>query len=76
VKPDKTVEMRPVTVGPTNEGEAIIASGLTAGEQIVREGQFLLGPGSRVEIKDPIVGEGKRDRGRPSKAKGGERGES
>ena len=76
VKPDKTVEMRPVTVGPTSEGEAIIASGLTAGEQIVREGQFLLGPGSRVEIKDPSAREGKRDRGRPTKAKGGERDES
>jgi multidrug efflux system membrane fusion protein len=79
VKPDKTVEMRPVTVGQTNEGEAIIASGLSAGEQIVREGQFLLGPGSRIEIKDAsatATKEGKRERGRPSKAKGGERGES
>ena len=79
VKPDKTVEMRPVTVGQTNEGEAIIASGLAAGEQIVREGQFLLGPGSRIEIKDPsatATKAGKRERARPSKAKGGERGES
>src|SRR3990172_7381034 len=48
VKPDKTVEMRPVTLGQTNEGEVVIASGLVGGEQIVREGQFLLGPGSRV----------------------------
>jgi multidrug efflux system membrane fusion protein len=79
VKPDKTVEMRPVTVGQTNEGEAIIASGLAAGEKIVREGQFLLGPGSRIEIKDPsttATKAGKRERARPSKAKGGERGES
>ena len=52
VKPDKTVEVRPVTLGSTNEGVAVIAKGLTAGEQVVREGQFLLGPGSRVEIKD------------------------
>jgi multidrug efflux system membrane fusion protein len=79
VKPDKTVEMRPVTVGQTNEGEAVIASGLAAGEQIVREGQFLLGPGSRIEIKDTSAGaakEGKKERARPSKTKGVERGES
>ena len=52
IKPDKQVEMRPVVVGPTNEGEAVIVKGLAPGEQIVREGQFLLGPGSRVEIKE------------------------
>jgi len=79
VKPDKTVEMRPVTLGQTNEGEVVIASGLVGGEQIVREGQFLLGPGSRVEIKEakaPETNEGKRERGRRGKAKGEERGES
>ncbi|HWO40600.1 MAG TPA: efflux RND transporter periplasmic adaptor subunit [Candidatus Eisenbacteria bacterium] len=53
VQPDKRVEVRPVTIGATNEGEAVIVQGLTAGEQVVREGQFLLGPGARVEIKNP-----------------------
>src|SRR6185436_16190871 len=53
VKADKRVEVRPVTLGSTNEGEAILAKGLAAGEQVVREGQFLLGPGSRIEVKDP-----------------------
>jgi multidrug efflux system membrane fusion protein len=52
VKPDKTVEVRPVTIGSTDEGEAVIASGLAEGEQVVREGQFLLGSNSRIEIKD------------------------
>ena len=52
IKPDNSVEVRPVVVARTNEGEAVIAQGLQPGEQIVREGQFLLGPGSRVEIKD------------------------
>jgi membrane fusion protein, multidrug efflux system len=70
VKEDKRVEVRPVTIGQTNEGEAIIAKGLAAGEQVVREGQFLLGPGSRIETKDPSKiaeeskGEGRRGRGR------------
>jgi multidrug efflux system membrane fusion protein len=68
VKPDKTVEVRPVTIGSTSEGEAVIAKGLSPGEQIVREGQFLLGPGSRIDIKesnavaDESKGEGKRRR--------------
>ena len=53
VKEDQRVEVRPVTIGRTNEGEAVIAKGLMAGEQVVREGQFLLGAGSRVEIRDP-----------------------
>jgi len=52
VKEDKQVEMRSVTVGRTLEGEAVIAKGLAPGEIVVREGQFLLGPGSRVEIRD------------------------
>lgn len=78
VKEDRRVEVRPVTLGRTNEGEAIIAKGLAAGETVVREGQFLLGPGSRIEIKDPsktgdeTKGEGGRGRGR-RKAEGGER---
>jgi len=68
VKEDRRVEMRPVTIGRTNGGEAIITAGLVAGEQVVREGQFLLGPGSRVEIKDPSAlaeeTKGERRRGR------------
>ncbi|HEV8721800.1 MAG TPA: efflux RND transporter periplasmic adaptor subunit [Candidatus Binatia bacterium] len=78
VKADKRVEVRPVTIGSTSEGVAIIAKGLAAGEQVVREGQFLLGPGSRVEVKDPTnvaegtKGEAKRGRGDPDK-KGGEK---
>jgi multidrug efflux system membrane fusion protein len=73
VKPDKTVEVRPVTIGSTNEGEAVIASGLAAGEQIVREGQFLLGAGSRIEIKDSgntVAEEGKGEGKRKRAAKG------
>jgi multidrug efflux system membrane fusion protein len=52
VQPDNRVEVRPVIVSRTSEGEAIIEKGLRSGEQIVREGQFLLGPGSRIEVKN------------------------
>ena len=70
VQPDKRVEVRPVTLGTTSGGEAVITKGLAAGEQIVREGQFLLGPGSRIEIKDTAVSQGKEEkRERKAKAK-------
>ncbi|HEX7233034.1 MAG TPA: efflux RND transporter periplasmic adaptor subunit [Candidatus Binatia bacterium] len=55
VKEDKRVELRPVSVGQSQEGESIITKGLAAGEVVVREGQFLLGPNSRVEIKTANV---------------------
>jgi multidrug efflux system membrane fusion protein len=80
VKPDKSVEVRPVTVSRTSGGEAVIAKGLRPGEQVVREGQFLLGPGAQVEFKDPNAAsetrEQKRERGERRKNKGAERGES
>ena len=79
VKPDKSVEMRPVTLGLTNEGEAVIAKGIEAGELVVREGQFLLGPGSRVEVKELAAKEGtdgKAERRRRGKAKAEAKGES
>ncbi len=78
VKPDKTVEVRTVTLGTTREGEAVIAKGLAPGEQIVREGQFLLGPGSRIDIKDSGAateetrGEGKRQGAKAGGANGGQ----
>jgi len=80
VKEDRRVEVRPVTIGRTTEGEAVIAKGLVAGEQVVREGQFLLGPGSRVEIREPTKeggegkGQGRRGRRGGQKADG-EKGE-
>jgi len=70
VKEDKRVELRPVSVGQTNDGQAVITKGVAAGEQVVREGQFLLAPGARVDIKDgtkvvdETKGEGRRRGGR------------
>ena len=81
VKADKRVEVRPVTVARTNEGEAIIAKGLQPGEQVVREGQFLLGPGARVDIKKDVkdatdTTERKGEPARRGKGKGSEGGDS
>jgi multidrug efflux system membrane fusion protein len=76
VKPDNSVEVRPVVVARTDEGEAVIAKGLQAGEQIVREGQFLLGAGSRIEVRDgkaTEAGEQKQEKGERRKDKAQER---
>jgi multidrug efflux system membrane fusion protein len=50
IKPDKTVESRAVTVAQISEGQALIDSGLTAGEQVVVDGQSKLQPDSHVVV--------------------------
>jgi multidrug efflux system membrane fusion protein len=48
VKPDQTVEMRPVTIDRQQGDETVIAKGLEGGEEIVTQGQLRLTPGARV----------------------------
>jgi multidrug efflux system membrane fusion protein len=52
VKPDKTVEMRPIKVSTANAGgpQALILSGVAAGEQVVIDGQLKLRPGASVKV--------------------------
>ena len=50
VKPDKTVDLRVVKVGRRDEADAVIDSGLQAGETVVTDGQIRLVQGSRVEL--------------------------
>ncbi len=51
VKPDQTVEARPVTIGVTFAGETVVQSGLRVGETVVTDGQLRLEPGIKVNIK-------------------------
>jgi len=51
VKPDSTVESRPVKVGRRLARELVIEQGLKGGERVVTDGQLRLLPGSRVEVK-------------------------
>lgn len=51
VKPDQTVESRPVTPGRRLANELVIEQGLASGEPVVTDGQLRLVPGARVEIK-------------------------
>jgi multidrug efflux system membrane fusion protein len=51
VKPDSTVEQRPVKVGRRLARELTIETGVTAGERIVTDGQLRLVPGARIDAK-------------------------
>jgi multidrug efflux system membrane fusion protein len=50
VRQDSTVETRPVRIAASRNGEALIESGLAAGETIVVDGHYKLRPGARIVI--------------------------
>jgi membrane fusion protein, multidrug efflux system len=52
VKPDNTVQMVPIKVSSANAGApmALIESGLSAGDQVVVDGQLKLRPGASVKV--------------------------
>ena len=52
IKPDLTVELRPVVVARTLNNESIVEKGLQDGEKVVTDGQLQLVPGAKVEIKN------------------------
>jgi membrane fusion protein, multidrug efflux system len=58
VKHDGTVESRPVTVGSSDEKEAVIDKGLSPGEVVVTDGQLRLSPGTKVQVKGGAAGSG------------------
>lgn len=66
VKPDKTAEMRPVTVAFTEGSFSSISKGINPGEMVVTDGQDKLQPGTRVEIR----GGQKPDQGQVGESQG------
>jgi multidrug efflux system membrane fusion protein len=54
VKPDLTVEVRPVEVGHNINGDVIVKQGLKPGERVVTDGQLRLVPGAKVQIKSGL----------------------
>ena len=66
VKPDKTAEMRPVTVAFTEGSFSSISKGINPGEMVVTDGQDKLQPGTRVEIR----GGQKPDQGQTGESQG------
>jgi len=51
VKPDQSVEPRPVTAGQTFSGKVILEKGVAAGETVVTDGQSRLFPGAKISTK-------------------------
>ena len=52
VKPDLTLDLRPVTPGQRQDGElTVITKGIKPGETVVTAGQLQLAPGTKVVIK-------------------------
>ena len=54
VKPDMTVESRPVKVGSIFGDKTVIEKGLQPGETVVTDGQIRLTPGALVQIKTAL----------------------
>jgi multidrug efflux system membrane fusion protein len=71
LKSDSSVEVRPVIVNRTLGNEAVIEKGVQPGERVVTDGQFLLGPGTKVQIKsegdEQGQGEERKERARDKK---------
>ena len=58
VKPDSTVEQRPITPGQHVDQNVVVDKGLRPGETVVTEGQLRLEPGSRVTTDLTAAGGG------------------
>ena len=56
IRPENSVEVRPLSVAATQQGEALIAKGLSEGERVVVDGQYRLRPGARVVVSGPKPG--------------------
>ena len=54
VTPELKAETRPVVVGRAFDGQTVIEKGLRAGEQVITDGQFLVVPGGKVQIKTGV----------------------
>ena len=51
VRPEGVVELRPIVVGRSMDGQTVIEKGLRPGETVVTDGQLLLTPGTKVSVK-------------------------
>jgi multidrug efflux system membrane fusion protein len=75
VGPDKTAQMKPVTIALSIGDVAVVSKGLAGGEQLITEGQNQVRPGGRVEPVVPGGGaSGPGGPGRPGSERRGKRG--
>jgi membrane fusion protein, multidrug efflux system len=66
VQPDKTVAVRPVTLGVVQGDDTSIAQGLAPGELVVVDGTERLREGAKVNLREPGPGKGGSGKGRPA----------
>jgi multidrug efflux system membrane fusion protein len=59
VKPDKTVEMRDVTVGASEKDQIVVEKGLAVGDVVVTKGTDKLQNGTKIELPKPKAPGGK-----------------
>lgn len=52
VRPDDTVEARPVTLAVLAEGRAVVDQGLQGGERVIVNGQLRVVPGGKVRVRE------------------------
>jgi multidrug efflux system membrane fusion protein len=56
VTPEKTVAVRPITLGPANGEVIAVEKGVQAGDQVVTDGADKLRDGAKVEVTTPGAG--------------------
>jgi multidrug efflux system membrane fusion protein len=64
VKPDETVEMRPIQVADDVEGKTVVTSGLQAGERVTTNNEYRLQPGTKVSFDPAGTGQKAADAGK------------
>jgi multidrug efflux system membrane fusion protein len=67
VKPDQSVEQRPIKIGYSRDGVTVVDEGLRFDEVIVLDGQHKLRPGTRVQITPPGAQPQARSASQPAK---------
>jgi multidrug efflux system membrane fusion protein len=69
IKPDGTVEARPIKVAATWQGEVLVDSSLAVGERVVVDGQYKLRQGTRViDAPAPAAAPAKTAAAEPARA--------
>lgn len=68
VGPDRRAERRNLVVGEIQDGQAVIKSGVKAGEQAVTAGYYRLEPGSMVELPEDQKKEEQKQKAMPPAA--------
>jgi len=63
VKPDQTVELRPVTLGQRQGDDVVVTTGVASGEEVVVTGQLTVAPGAKVRIAPPANSQNPPEKG-------------